>query len=145
MGKRRNGDRGGVEGYVLQGIYAHHRGRQRALAERPDPRVNLVDEGPARDALIAQDRRMCGSDPACRRRKCTLDIDRLEAGLPILLPRRSVDTRPIHPSESPDRRSWPEARQWPEIRERSVGWFELHPDDRLVPVQGDADPATYWG
>ena len=31
-----------------------------------------------------------------------------------------------------------------EIRDRSVDWFELHSDDRLIPVQGDVDPAGYW-
>lgn len=138
------GDHGGVEGYRLPGIWDYILERQQAMADQPDPRVHLVDEGPERDRLIEEDRRRCAADPSYRRSKCTLPINRLEAGLPILLPRRSVDTRPIHPNEPPGRMSWPEARVWPEIRERSAQWFELHSDDRLIPVAGDADPATYW-
>jgi hypothetical protein len=144
MGSRPIGS-GGRRVYMLDGIYDYVLQRQRKLADQPDPRVNLADEGPARDRLIDEDRFKCVTDPAFRRGKCTLPIERLEAGLPVLLPRRSIDCRPIHPSEPPGRQSWPEAKQWPEIRDRSVQSFELHSDDTLVPVTGDADPATYWG
>ena len=129
---------------MLDGIWDYVLGRQQTMADEPDARVHLVEEGPARVRLIEQDRFRCATDPTYRRSKCTLDIDRLEAGLPVLIPRRSIDCRPIHPDEPPGRMSWPEAREWPEVRERSVEFFELWPDDRLVPVHGEADPVTYW-
>ena len=135
---------GSLDGYGLHGVWDYHLGRQRALAEAPDPRVFLVEEGPGRDALVEQDRLLCLTRPGYRRGKCTLDIDRLEAGLPVLLARRSIDTRPASRGEPPGRRSWPEARHWPEMRERSVDWFEVHPDDRVVPVAGVVDPGTYF-
>ena len=136
-------DDGSLDGYRLPGIYGYVAAKQIDMVERPDPRVNLVD-GPARDALIEEDRHRCATDPAYRRGKAVYDINRIEAGLPFLILRRTIDTRPIHPNEPPGRMAWPEARLWPEIRERSVAWFELHPDDRLVPVHGEADPETYW-
>lgn len=123
-----------LSGYTLSGIYTLVAERQQTMADAPDPRVFLADEGPARDRLIEQDRQRCAIDATYRRSKCTLDIDRLDAGLPILLPRGSIDTR-----------RWREAKLWPEIRERSVEWFEMHPDDRVVPVPGAVDPQTYWG
>jgi hypothetical protein len=135
-----------VEGYRLPGIYGYILGKQKALADAPDPRVFLVEEGPERDALIEQDRLWSATRPGYRSGKASsVDIDRLESGLPVLILRRSIDTRPIHTNEEPGRMSWPEAKLWPEISERSVDWFELHPDDRLVPVPGDVDRATYWG
>lgn len=133
-----------VGGYTLPGIYGYIAAIQIGMVERPDPRVNLVDEGPARDALIEEDRRRCATDPAYRRGKAVYDIDRIEAGLPVLVLRRTIDVRPIHPDEEPGRMSWPEARQWPEIRGRTVMWWEIHSDDRVVPVPGHVDPATYW-
>lgn len=62
---------------------------------------------------------------------------------PVRLGRRSIDTRPVSRGEPPGRWSWPNARGWPELRERSVDWSELHPDDRVVPVPGEVDPATH--
>jgi len=107
--------------------------------------VHLFDDGPARDRLIEQDRLLSLTKPGYRRGKASsVDIDRLEAGLPVLLPYWKIDIRPIHPDEPPGRQSWPETEMWPEIRDRSVQWFQLHLDDRVVPVQGDVDPATYW-
>ena len=66
--------------------------------------------------------------------------------LALAEPFDQVAFRPTHFSrgEPPARGSWPNARGWPELRERSVDWFELHPDDRVVPVPGEVDPATYW-
>lgn len=142
MGYAKHGGDSG--GYRLPGLWNYTLTRQQAMADAPDPRVNLVDEGPARDRLIELDRQRCAIDPAYRKAKCTLDIERLEAGLPVLIRRGMIDTRPIHPNEEPGRQSWPEAKMWPEVFERSVRYFELHLDDRLVPVPGDVNPTTYW-
>lgn len=131
-------------GYTLHGIYAYVAGKQTAMADAPDPRVFLVEEGPKRDALIAEDRVLSLTRPGYRRGKAVYDIDRIDARLPFLIRRSTIDTRPIVPGEPPGRMAWPEAKLWPEIRERSADWFELHPDDRVVPVPGDDDPATYW-
>lgn len=137
-------DGGSTVGYRLPGIWEYVTEKQIAMADAPDPRVYLAEEGPKRDALLAEDRLLALTRPGYRRGKAVYDIDRIEAGLPVLIRRTTIDTRPIAPGESPGRRAWPDARQWPEIRDRLANWFELHPDDRVVPVSGDVDPATYW-
>ena len=44
-----------LSGYTLPGVCAYVAGKQTALADAPDPRVFLVEEGPERDALLAED------------------------------------------------------------------------------------------
>ena len=147
MVKRRRDDDAGAEGITLPGFYRYARWKYGSIADTPDPRVWL-HEGEERDRLIDQDRAW-SEDPLWRRRKVgpLIDILRLERDEPIIFPLRSIDTRPIHPNETPGERiSWPEVTEFvEEMRAQLVNWFELWPDDSLIPIVGDVDPWTYWG
>ena len=146
MVKRRRDDDAGAEGITLPGFYRYARWKYGFIANTPDPRVWL-HEGEKRDRLIDQDQ-VWSADPLWRRRKVgpLVDILRLERDEPIIFPRRSIDTRPIHANETPGERiSWPEATDFVrEMREQQVNWFELGPDDGLISIVDDVDPRTYW-
>ena len=139
MVKRRRDDDAGAEGITLPGFYRYARWKYGFIANTPDPRVWL-HEGEKRDRLIDQDQAW-SEDPLWRRRKVgpVVDILRLERHEPIIFPLRSIDTRPIHPNETPGERiSWPEAADFlREMREQQVNWSELWPDGRLIPIVND--------
>lgn len=150
MGKRRNDDADAGDGITLLGLYRYMRWLAQSKADRPDPRVWLV-EGADRDRLVAQDRAW-SADPCWRRRKVgpTIDVLRLELNESILLPVRSIDIRPAHPNEAPgERMCWPEAADFVrQMRAEGVHWCVLTPDDRVEPVAGgrlEIDPSTFWG
>jgi hypothetical protein len=123
-----------AESHVLPGIYEHYLKRAREKVAAPDPRCFLVDEGPKRDALIEEDRRRCSADPAYRRAKYSVaNIDRLEAGLPLHIPKWILGGH-----------TWPMAQQWKDFRDPEVTMYRMFPDDHLEPVRGESeflDPA----
>ena len=110
----------------LPGIYQAMLAAGRKTAADPDPRLFLVADEASRARQIEVERADLGAHPERRRRKTVLDIDALEAGQPVLIPKWLLGGA-----------KWPQARSWPEFRDLEVTMYMMHPDDHLVPMYGE--------
>lgn len=103
-------DRRHTESHCLPGCYEWLLAKARAKAAAPDPRVFVAPDGCAAEG----------------RRSSFIDLARLEAGLPVAVPKWMLGGH-----------SWPEAKQWREYSDPEVRVYRLLADDRLEPVRGD--------
>ena len=110
----------------LPGIYAAMLEADRKAAAEPDPRLFLVADEASRARQIEAERADLGVHPERRRRKCVMDINALEAGEPVLIPKWLLGGA-----------KWPQARSWPEFRDPEVTMYMMYPDDHLVPMYGE--------
>jgi len=107
-------DRSEAETHSLPGIYEHYLAKALASMVAPDPRVEIAPDG----SMIE----------GARRQAYFIDLDRLEAGLPVSIPKWVLGGH-----------SWPQAKRWKEFRDPEVTAYRMYPDDRLEPIQGDED------
>ena len=107
-GGRRMPDHSLDQTRCLPGCYEHYLAKARAQSAEPDPRVFVGDCGPE------------------GRRSSFIDLARLEADLPVALPKWMLGGH-----------TWPEAKQWREYSDPEVWAYRLLCDDRLEPVRGD--------
>ncbi len=110
----------------LPGIYAATREAARKAAAEPDPRLALVADEASRQRQIEAEREELRRFPERRWRKTVLDIEALERGEPVLIPKWLVGGA-----------KWPQARSWPEFRDSEVTMYMMYPDDHLVPMYGE--------
>ncbi len=109
----------------IPGLYRSLRDRAVRAASEPDPRVMLLDDGGQRRRLIEADRIEAALEPARRRAKTWLDLDGLEAGQPVEVPKWMLGGN-----------RWPQPKLWPEGRDRTVTGWLVQPDDRVQALRG---------
>jgi len=80
----------------------------------------LLDDGGQRRRLIERDRIEVAVNPELRARRTWLDLDGLEAGQPVEVPKWMLGGN-----------RWPQSRDWPEDRDRTVTGWLVQPDDRV--------------